>query len=221
MSQSHTDNTRQRFEREAESFDSIYRLERSLFSRWFNRTFRKAIFDRYDISFAQAGDVTDRAILDVGCGSGVYAVDFARRGAGRVVGVDFSSNMLNLAEQEAAEYCVGDKCEFIQDDFMRFDTKERFDISIAMGVFDYLPEPVLFLGKMVSMTTDRVIVSFPGHSFMRKPLRALRYRLLGKGHVFFYHEDDVKRIAAEAGLRETHIVTLHSSGLGYILVGKC
>ena len=81
MNRSYRDTVRRRFERDAQSFDAIYRLERSPFLRWVNTTFRKAVFERYTITFEQAGDVTGKKILDVGCGSGVYSVDFARRGA--------------------------------------------------------------------------------------------------------------------------------------------
>jgi ubiquinone/menaquinone biosynthesis C-methylase UbiE len=73
------DKVRQRFERDAQSFDAIYRLELSPFWRWINTTFRKAVFERYTITFEQAGDVTGKKILDVGCGSGIYSVDFSRR----------------------------------------------------------------------------------------------------------------------------------------------
>ncbi len=221
MSSSHRDTVRRRFERDAESFDAIYRLERSPFWRWVNTTFRKAVFERYNITFEQAGDVTGKKILDVGCGSGVYSVDFARRGAQRVVGVDFSGNMLKLARQEAAQRGVADKCEFIQADFRELELDERFDISVAMGVFDYIPDQVTFLRKMVALTTEKVIVAFPGHSLLREPARRLRYRLAGKGEIFLYGREDVERIATEAGLRDYEIIRIPSSGGVYVLVGRC
>ena len=220
MTESHQDQVRRRFEREAQSFDAIYRLERSPFWRWVNTTFRKAVFERYTITFEQAGDVTDKKILDVGCGSGVYSVDFARRGARRVVGVDLSNNMLNLARHEAEQHGVAGRCEFIQADFLDLDLEEKFDISIAMGVFDYVPDQVSFLRKMVEFTTGKVIVAFPGHSMLREPARRLRYRLAGKGDVYLYSRDDVERIAGEAGLREREIIRIPSSGGVYVLVGK-
>jgi 2-polyprenyl-3-methyl-5-hydroxy-6-metoxy-1,4-benzoquinol methylase len=220
MNPSHDETVRRRFERDAESFDAIYRVERSWFARRFNRIFRKAIFERYEITFAEAGDVTDKTVLDVGCGSGVYSADFARRGARRVVGVDFSANMLALAAQEAAAQEVADRCEFRREDFMTSASDESFDISVGMGVFDYLPEPVPFLRKMALQTNAKVIASFPGHSVVRERLRTLRYRLSGKGRVFFYRQADVARIAAEAGLREVRIIPILSSGTGYILVGE-
>jgi 2-polyprenyl-3-methyl-5-hydroxy-6-metoxy-1,4-benzoquinol methylase len=220
VSRSHRGTVRQRFERDAQSFDAIYRLERSPFWRWVNTTFRKAIFERYTITFDQARDVTGKKILDVGCGSGVYSVDFARRGARRVVGVDFSGNMLKLAEQEAEQHQVADRCAFIRADFLEYDPKETFDISIAMGVFDYIPDQVPFLRKMVTLTTDKVIASFPGHSLLREPARRLRYKLTGKGDIYLYGRDDVERIATEAGLRDYEVIHIPSSGGSYVLVGR-
>ncbi len=220
MSRSHRGTVRQRFERDAQSFDAIYRLERSPFWRWVNTTFRKAIFERYTITFDRAGDVTGKKILDVGCGSGVYSIDFARRGARRVVGVDFSGNMLKLAEQEAEQHQVADRCAFIRADFLEFDPKETFDISIAMGVFDYVPDQVPFLRKMVTLTNDKVITSFPGHSLLREPARRLRYKLTGKGDIYLYSRDDVERIATEAGLRDYEVIYIPSSGGSYVLVGR-
>jgi 2-polyprenyl-3-methyl-5-hydroxy-6-metoxy-1,4-benzoquinol methylase len=221
MSKSYRGTVRRRFERDAQSFDAIYRLERSPFWRWVNTTFRKAVFERYTITFEQAGDVTGKKILDVGCGSGVYSVDFARRGARRVVGVDFSTNMLKLAAQEAEQHQVADKCEFIRADFLELGLEETFDISIAMGVFDYVPDQVTFLRKMVTHTTGKAIVSFPGHSLLREPARRLRYKLTGKGDIYLYGRDDVERIATEAGLRDKEIIYIPSSGGSFVLVGRC
>src|SRR4051812_7146725 len=87
------DDVRHRFEWDAKNFDAIYRLEKSPVSRLFNKVFRKAVFQRYDVTFEKSGDLRGKSVLDIGCGSGIYAVDFARRGAKRVLGVDFSGNM--------------------------------------------------------------------------------------------------------------------------------
>ena len=219
MSEPYKRTVQKRFERDAQSFDAIYRLERSPFWRLVNTTLRKAVFERYATTFERAGDVTGKDVLDVGCGSGVYSVDFARRGARRVVGVDFSANMLALARREAEQHEVADRCEFVQADFLELDPDETFDISIAMGVFDYVPDQVPFLRKMADVTTGKVIVAFPSHSLIREPARRLRYKLAAKGDVYLYGRDDVERIASEAGLRDWEIVRIDSSGGVFVLVG--
>ncbi len=214
------DDVKHRFEWDAKNFDAIYRLERSPFSRWFNKTFRKAVFDRYDLAFTHAGDVTGKAILDIGCGPGIYSADFARRGARRVLGVDFSSNMLDIARAEARQHGVEGVCEFRQADFTVAQLTETFDVTIAMGVFDYLREPQPFLKKMADVTRGTVICSFPGHSTVRKLARRMRYKLTRRGTVFFYAEEDVARLAKGAGFQSYEIVPLRSSGTGFVLVGK-
>jgi 2-polyprenyl-3-methyl-5-hydroxy-6-metoxy-1,4-benzoquinol methylase len=220
MPDSRSEHVRQRFERDARDFDAIYRLERSAWSRWFNKMFRKAVFERYDITFREAGDVTGKNVLDVGCGSGVYSVDFARRGAARVRGIDFSENMLAIARQEAAAHGVADRCEFTRANFLDIQLPRDYDVAIAMGVFDYLADPVTFLRKMAAVTRGHLIASFPGHSLLREPARKLRYALSGRGVVFFYSETDIRRIAAEAGVTIRKLIPITSSGTGFILVAE-
>ena len=55
---------------------------------------------------------------------------------------------------------------------------------------------------------------------MREHLRTLRYRLSGRGSVFFYTRTDVERLASEAGLQRSRIVPIESSGSGFVLVGE-
>jgi glucosamine 6-phosphate synthetase-like amidotransferase/phosphosugar isomerase protein len=83
-----------------------------------------------------------------------------------------------------------------------------------------VPDQVAFLRKIVTLTTDKVIVSFPGHSLLREPAaRRLRYKLAGKGDIYLYSRDDVECIATEAGLQAKEIIRIHSSGGTFVLVG--
>jgi 2-polyprenyl-3-methyl-5-hydroxy-6-metoxy-1,4-benzoquinol methylase len=213
------DGVRHRFEWDADNFAAIYRLERSVLSRTFNRVFRKAIFERYEVTFCEAGDVKGRSVLDIGCGSGVYSVDFARRGVARALGLDFSNNMIELARREAKQHGVEAVCEFQLGDFLSLQLEEKFDVVFAMGVFDYLSDPVPFLRKMHQASRGKTIASFPGHSLVREPLRRLRYQVTRRGDVHFYDEGDVRRLAEEAGLGSFQVIRVTSSGGGYILVG--
>ena len=96
---------------------------------------------------------------------------------------------------------------------------QKFNFSIAMGVFDYLANPIPFLKKMAEVTTDKVIISLPGYSFIRGPLRQLRYFLTGKGSVCYYSREKVEKMAQEVGFKKYHIVP-GKNGIGCILVAQ-
>jgi ubiquinone/menaquinone biosynthesis C-methylase UbiE len=209
--------TKKYFEDHAAKFDSLYHEGRPL-ERGFNRVFRKAIYERFAITFQHSEPIAGKAILDVGCGSGRYAIEFARRGAARVVGLDFSAPMLDIARQLATAAGVAERCEFRQADFLTTSLGEQFDVVIAIGFFDYMADPVATLRRMVEHSRGRVIGTFPGRSLIRMPLRKVRY-WMADCPVLFYREDDVRRIARDAGVKQIEIVPIHSSGTGYVLVG--
>lgn len=70
--------------------------------------------ERYSL-FGMLGDLSDLAVLDLACGDGCYSREIRRRGARRVVGVDVSSRMIDLARNGQAdgdvEYRVCDAAE--------------------------------------------------------------------------------------------------------------
>lgn len=57
----------------------------------------------------------DSTLLDMTCGPGLYAVDFAQRGV-TVTGIDFSPASINYARTLAEEAAVADKVTFHQQD---------------------------------------------------------------------------------------------------------
>lgn len=209
---------KQRFERDAVAFDAIYDTQHE-FSGWFNRYFRKPIFERYDITFEVMGNLKGKSVLDVGCGSGVYSVQCAVNGAKWVKGIDFSSPMLAIAEKRARSQQVTNACEFELKDFLQMEAAEPFDFSIAMGVFDYVTDPLTFLKKLKSVTKNKVIASFPGHSAIREPLRKLRYLLTSKGKVFFYDKLAIATLAEEVGFSHVEIRPI-KTGSGFILIAS-
>ncbi len=83
--------TRAMFGRIAGTYDLLNRtLSLGVDQRW-----RRALLDR-------AGDVRGKTIVDACCGTGDVALQFARAGA-RVVGVDFTPQMLERARSKGAD----------------------------------------------------------------------------------------------------------------------
>ncbi len=96
--------------------------------------------------FAHAipADLRGRTVLDIGCNGGFFSIEMKRRGADRVVGIDYDEDYLNQA-RFAAEVCGVDI------DFRRLSVYdvgalgERFDLVLFMGVLYHLRHPLLAL----------------------------------------------------------------------------
>jgi cyclopropane fatty-acyl-phospholipid synthase-like methyltransferase len=196
----------------ARSFDRLYKLPP--LERLINRLFRRAIYQRYDLTFDHAGDVTGKRVLDVGSGSGRHAVEFAHRGAAEVVGVDFAADMLALANAFAQAEGVADRCRFVRADFDTFTDTKPFEVTIGIGLFDYVADPLATLRHMRELTRGRVMASFPKPQFPRSQLRTRRYAARGV-HIRYYTKDEIDRLAREAGFRTIRVIPISA---GYFLV---
>ena len=68
-------------------------------------------------------------LLDVGCGPGRHAVEFARRGLD-VVGIDLSADFVSVAHRRAAE--AGVTPSFFQMDARELPFDDEFDVAISL-----------------------------------------------------------------------------------------
>ena len=60
----------------ADEFDSIYTgANKSVFSRFLDRYFRKDIYERFDWVMQKCADVRGKTICDIGCGSGRFVTE--------------------------------------------------------------------------------------------------------------------------------------------------
>jgi 2-polyprenyl-3-methyl-5-hydroxy-6-metoxy-1,4-benzoquinol methylase len=205
-----TTEVRQYFTDRAGLFDALYE-DTGVLQRGFNQVFRRPMFQRYVYTLAALEKIEGRRMLDVGCGAGRYATELATHGA-EVVGVDFSDEMLAMARQRAEQAGVADRAQFISDDFVDWvgSTEQRFDVSFAMGVLDYVDDAPGFIRAMASVS-DHVIASFPRPTPVRMPLRKLRY-WLRDCPVYFYWKREVEAMFRDAGLPNVEIKRLGFGG---------
>ncbi len=101
-------------------------------------------FDRF--AHALPADLVGKTVLDIGCNAGFYAMEMARRGAARVVGIDSDERYLDQGRLAAEALGFLGAIEFRKLDV--YDVAalgERFDLVIFMGVFYHLRHPLLAL----------------------------------------------------------------------------
>jgi tRNA (mo5U34)-methyltransferase len=89
-------------------------------------------------------DLTGKSVLDIGCNAGFYSIEMKRRGAERVVAIDFDADYLNKARFAAA--VTGVDLEFSELSVYDVGTLgERFDIVLFLGILYHLRHPLLAL----------------------------------------------------------------------------
>lgn len=208
MSQS----VRSYFERSAVAFDSLYDEKATPFWRFINKTFRRDIYERFLLTMEHAQLYRSKSVLDVGCGSGRYEVGLASLGVPEVLGIDFSQDMINLAE---AAVGASDAYTFRCADFLKADLDRQFDLVVAMGLFDYLADPLAALRKMAELSEHSIIASFPSINWYRTPIRRVRYRIK-KCPVYFYRTEDIRKLSAQAGFSKLELTKIRGAGQDYI-----
>lgn len=139
------------------------------------------------------GDVRGKAILDAGCGEGIYSRYLTRAGA-EVVGIDGSSKMIAFAQERdpQIEFKVADLLRAL--DF----PDERFDAVVSSGVLMSLPRLEIFLAESIRILKHKGIlvvgVHHPAFSnptmrlhqpfwakLLRRPLSGLTFSYFDKG----------------------------------------
>lgn len=89
-------------------------------------------------------DLRGKSVLDIGCNAGFYSLEMKRRGADRVLAIDFDEHY--LAQARFAAEVVGAEIEFRQ--MSVYDVGaigESFDVVLFLGVFYHLRHPLLAL----------------------------------------------------------------------------
>ncbi len=93
-------------------------------------------------------DLTEKTVLDLGCGYGHNCIDFIRRGAKEVVGIDISEKMLEVAQNESAH----EKIEYIKMSMTDISKLgETFDFIYSSLAFHYIKDFDAFAKKMYSV----------------------------------------------------------------------
>ncbi len=102
-------------------------------------------------------DLRGKSVLDIGCNAGFYSMEMKRRGAHRVLGIDFDEGYLaqarfaaevNRLDIEFREVSVYDVAKL----------GEKFDIVLFMGVLYHLRHPLLALDLLHEHVVKDVLV---------------------------------------------------------------
>jgi SAM-dependent methyltransferase len=199
---------RTRFEERAHQFDDLYEDERFLV-----RTLRPGLFRRRQLAVDTVKAYASPRVLDVGCGSGrIGEFVLENGGAAHYVGVDFSEPMIDLARARLQRFA--ERTDLIVDDFLTAEVTGPFEVILAVGLFDYLPEPHRFTRRMFELTAPGgcVVGSFPTWSLIKGPVRKVRYEWIGNCPIFNYSRRELELMFGASGFERVEVQSPGRSG---------
>jgi len=123
-----------------------------------------------------------KTIIDFGCGEGVEAIELARHGARRVIGIDIREEVLQAARQKVRQAAVEDICQFTTR------TNEVADIIVSIDGFEHYSDPAGMLRNMHTLLKPdgEVLVSFGPVWY--HPLGGHLFSVFPWAHILFSEE---------------------------------
>jgi 2-polyprenyl-3-methyl-5-hydroxy-6-metoxy-1,4-benzoquinol methylase len=202
------------FEEIAVDFDSYYERPKGFLSNVINIWLRKpGLIRRLNITLKECNPKKGMKILDIGCGSGKFVVECAKKKA-EVIGIDTSKEMIEIAKKFCkknnveADLRVGDATKQLPKDN---------DVCVALGVIEYFKNPKSLLKNMIESTNEngKIIFSVPSLFSFQTPLRKI---LLGYKKIKCYYYTK-KRVLTLINSFKNDIkhISLHSYGPGLVV----
>jgi SAM-dependent methyltransferase len=198
---------RNRFRSKAQQFDDLYEDERLLV-----RLLRPGLFRRRELALETIRSYSAPTVLDVGCGSGRVGELALEAGTSAYLGIDFSEPMIELARNRLGRF--EDRVELVCGDFLEAPIESPFDVVLALGLFDYLPDADRFARRMSELCAEggSLVGSFPAWSPIKGPVRKIRYERIGDCPIFNYTRAGLEQMFADAGFGRVEILSPGRSG---------
>ncbi|MBN1271496.1 MAG: class I SAM-dependent methyltransferase [Candidatus Aminicenantes bacterium] len=99
--------------------------------------------------FYSEKEVKSKWVLDAGCGTGIFSIIFANKGAGQVTGIDISEGSLNTARKLSKKFGLKNT-RFEKQDMLALPYEsEFFDIVWAWGTVHHTTDPLRAVNELI------------------------------------------------------------------------
>lgn len=143
--------------------------------------------------------LTGGALLEIGCGPGLF-LDEAKRYFGDRVGTEFSAGIAQQALKFADRMVVGG--------LEHLDEKDYFDVIIAISVLEHVYEPIPFLVSMCNhlRTGGVVVLVTPDlNGLWRRLFRSRWPSFKIPEHVTYFNPETLRQLGTESGLQKVDL----------------
>ncbi|RJQ45811.1 MAG: class I SAM-dependent methyltransferase [Gaiellales bacterium] len=187
-------------------------LDASAYDAWFETPLGRLCRELEEEAIFRLADVRPREVaLDVGCGTGNYSLEMARRGA-RVVAVDRSAGMLCAARGKALREGLPIAFHRASADSLPL-SSGSFDLIVCITVLCFAERPDMILREAHRLlkATGRLVIGELNRSSYWALLRRARaaFHDSSYGSARFLSPGELKKLLGQAGFEvqesETHI----------------
>jgi 2-polyprenyl-3-methyl-5-hydroxy-6-metoxy-1,4-benzoquinol methylase len=135
--------------------------------------------------------LTDKSILDLGCGYGDNCVSFSQMGAAKVVGIDISKKMLSIANAENKR----DNINYINLDMDNiFEIKEKYDVIFSSLAVHYIKDFRQLLHNINDLlNTNGTFIFSQEHPLSTAPISGVHWTRDEKWNILHYDLTDYRR----------------------------
>lgn len=170
-----------------------------------NRFYRIAWFPLrriYNYTMQYLAGRSQQRILDVGCGTGIYSIELAKRG-NRVTALDACKEMIDATATLVKRERLAERLETVCGDYLKWsrDTTTNYDLVLAIGVMDSVQDALTHLESFRRMAGE-IILTFPARSPL-SPITEFSYRRHGIVG-YSYTKEQVRGLLDDAGFKIVH-----------------
>ena len=152
------------------------------------------------------GDVTDKTVIDLGCGDGIFAIGAALLGAQRVIGIDVQSKALKVSQMNSRLLGTEDTVDWVLGDVSSLQLQGLVDTVVSNPPFGVQKRgaDLRFLKKAISIADVTYSIHLAGDKnriFLEKEVENLGARVtqietfqFPIGKLFDYHRKQVHMV---------------------------
>jgi SAM-dependent methyltransferase len=126
--------------------------------------------------------IRDKTVIDFGCGEGLEALELARHGARRVIGLDIRKSMIDLATRNAKAAGLSDRCEF------SVSTNTQAEVIVSLDAFEHFEDPAGVLETMHDLLKPNGVVIASFGPTWYHPLGGHLFSVFPWAHLIFSEE---------------------------------
>ncbi|HKY01939.1 MAG TPA: bifunctional 2-polyprenyl-6-hydroxyphenol methylase/3-demethylubiquinol 3-O-methyltransferase UbiG [Burkholderiales bacterium] len=127
----------------------------------------------------KSGGLTNKRVIDVGCGGGILSEAMARRGA-QVKGIDLGDKALKVAQLHQLETQVPVEYECISAEAIAAREAGSYDIVTCMEMLEHVPDPASTVAACAALVKPGGHVFF---STINRNLKAYLFAVIGAEYV--------------------------------------